>query len=119
VRNSDGSFSALLKLEEGRNVLELYAKATDGTEARRKIEVSYVAGADAQALDARQLALKNRLLENQLLELQRRNLNIEADRDAKLREALREEIRSERKKAEEKAAKSRKQLEIEGEKEEE
>ena len=116
LRNADGSFSALLKLQEGENTLELYAKATDGSEARRKVQVVYLPGADAQALDARQLAQKNRLLENQLLELQRRNVSIEADRNAQLREQLREEIQRERKKAEEKAAESRKQLEIEGEK---
>jgi hypothetical protein len=117
VRNADGSFSALMKLEEGRNVLELYARATDGSEGRRQVQVMFVPGAEAQALDARQLAQKNRLLENQLLELQRRNVNIEADRDAKIREALREEIRQERKKAQEKAAQARKELEIEVEKE--
>jgi hypothetical protein len=115
VRNADGSFSALLELEEGRNVLEVYARSTDGSEGRRQVQVDYAPGADAQALDARQLAMKNRLLENQLLELQRRNLNIEADRDARIREALREEIKRERAKAEAKAAERRKELEIEAE----
>jgi hypothetical protein len=119
MRNADGSFSALLKLQEGENTLELYAKATDGSEGRRKVQVTYLPGADAQALDARQLAQKNRLLENQLLELQRRNVSIEADRNAQLREQLRDEIKRERQKAEEKAAASRKQLEIEGEKDKE
>jgi len=118
VRNADGSFAALIKLEEGMNVLELHARATDGTEARRQVQVTYAPGAEIQALDAQQLAAKNRLLENQLLELQRRNVSIEADRDAKIREALREEIRVERKKAEEKAAGARKQLDIEAEKDE-
>jgi hypothetical protein len=115
VRNADGSFAGLIKLEEGKNVLELYAKATDGSQGRRQVEVTWLPGADAQALDARQLAAKNRLLENQLLELQRRNLAIEADRNEKLRQALRDEIARERKKAEEKAAEGRKKLEIEAE----
>lgn len=115
VRNADGSFAGLIKLEEGKNVLELYAKATDGSQGRRQVEVTWLPGAEAQALDARQLAAKNRLLENQLLELQRRNLKIEADRNEKLRQELRDEIARERKKAEEKAAESRKKLEIEAE----
>jgi hypothetical protein len=119
ARNADGSFTALLKLEEGPNVLELYARSTDGSEGRRQVQVSWAPGADAQALDARQLAAKNRLLENQLLELQRRSVDIEADRDEKVREALREEVRQERKKAEEKAAVARRELEIEAEKREE
>jgi hypothetical protein len=113
--NADGSFTALLELQEGPNVVELVARATDGSEGRRQVQVSWAPGAEAQALDARQLAAKNRLLENQLLELQRRSVDIEADRDELLREALREEVRAERKKAEEKAAIARKELEIEAE----
>jgi hypothetical protein len=116
IKAADGSFSALLKLDEGRNLLELYARATDGSEGRRQIQVSYVPGADSQALDARQLALKNRMLEAQLLELKRRSLGIEADRDAQVRQALRDEIERERKKAQEKAAQARRRLEIEAEK---
>jgi len=115
VRNSDGTFAGLIRLEEGKNVLELYAKATDGSQGRRQVEVTWLPGADAQVLDARQLAAKNRLLENQLLELRRRNLKVEAERDAKLRQALRDEIESERRKAQEKAAESLKRLEIEAE----
>jgi hypothetical protein len=69
-----------------------------------------------QPLDARQLAAKNRLLESELLELRRRNVDIEADRDEKIRAALREEIVRERRKAEAKAAEARKRLEIEVEK---
>jgi hypothetical protein len=115
-RNADGSFAALLALQEGPNVLELHARASDGSESRRQVQVTWTPAGQVQPLDARQLAAKNRLLESELLELRRRNVDIEADRDEKIRAALREEIVRERRKAEAKAAEARKRLEIEVEK---
>jgi hypothetical protein len=115
ARNADGSFAALLQLQQGPNAIELYARAADGSEGRREIRVTWTPGAAAQALDADQLAAKNRLLENRLLELERANLDAEAERDERIRAALREEIERERRKAEQKAARARKRLDIEGE----
>jgi hypothetical protein len=115
ARNADGSFAALLQLQQGPNAIELYARAADGSEGRREIQVTWTPGAAAQALDADQLAAKNRLLENRLLELERANLDAEAQRDERIRAALREEIERERRKAEQKAARARKRLDIEGE----
>jgi Mg-chelatase subunit ChlD len=113
LRNSDGSFSALLELAEGRNVIEVEARATDGTEGRRQVVVTWAAGAGEQELDARRLAQRTRLLEIRLLELRQHRLDQDAERDRRLLEALREEIARERKKAEQRAAERRKQLEIE------
>jgi hypothetical protein len=115
AHNADGTFQALVDLQPGRNVLEVWARATDGSQARRRLVVSYAPGSPPQVLDAQQLAQRTRMLENELLELKRRNLEIEADRDEKLREALRQEIARERKAAEKKAAEARKELEIEAE----
>ncbi len=107
VPNPDGSFSALVPMNTGKNTIEVFAKSTDGTEGRREVSVSFMAGADAQELSPRLLAQRNRLLENHLLNLQRRNVEIKADADEETRRALRVEIDRERKEAEAAVAKRR------------
>jgi hypothetical protein len=92
IRNADGSFAALVPMREGRNVIEVFARATDGSEARRAVPV---------------------LLENQLLDLQRRRLQIESERDDKIRRDLQLEIEAEREAAEKRAAEAKKRLRIE------
>ncbi len=111
-KNADGTFSALLPMEEGENVLEVYARSTNDTEARKSIRVVFLPNAKVQELSPRLVAQRNRLLENQLLDLQRRRLQIETERDDEVRQALSVEIEKERKEAHELAEDQRKQLEI-------
>ncbi|MBW2281787.1 MAG: VWA domain-containing protein [Deltaproteobacteria bacterium] len=112
LRNPDGSFSALLPMQDGGNTIEVYARATDGTEARRFIKVKFLPEAGMQQLDARLAAQRNRLLESRLLDLKRRSVQISTERDEGVRRDLMDEIQEERAKAEAKALEHRKQLEI-------
>jgi hypothetical protein len=112
TKNADGTFSALLPMEVGENVLEVYARSTNGTEARRSIRVVFLPNAKVQELSPRLVAQRNRLLENRLLDLQQRRLQIETERDDEMRQALSVQIEQERREASELAEDQRKQLEI-------
>jgi hypothetical protein len=112
VPNPDGTFSALLPMNEGKNTLEVFAKSTDGTEGRREVTVNFLSSAQPQELSPRLLAQRNRLLENRLLDLQRRNLEIKAESDEEVRKALKVEIERERKDAQRKAEKTRREVEV-------
>ena len=118
TRNADGTFSALLPMEEGENTLEVYARSTNDTEARRSVQVTFLPNAKIQALSPRLVAQRNRLLENRLLDLQRRRLQIQTERDDDVRRGLTIDIERERQVARERAEEQRKQLEIRVEDEE-
>jgi len=115
IPNPDGTFSALVGMNEGKNTVEVYARSTDGTEGRREVTVSFLAGAEPQELSARMLAQRNRLLENRLLDLQKRNVEIQAEANEDTRKVLQVQIEQERKKAQEAAEKMRKEVEISAE----
>ena len=119
TQNADGTFSALLPMEEGENTLEVYARSTNNTEAHRSIQVTFLPNAKVQALSPRLVAQRNRLLENRLLDLQRRRLQIQTERDDDVRRGLTVDIERERQVARERAEEQRKQLEIRVEDEDE
>jgi hypothetical protein len=110
--NADGTFSALLPMEVGENVIEAYARSTNDTEVYRSIRVTFLPNARIQALSPRLVAQRNRLLENRLLDLQRRRLQIETELDDELRHRLTQEIERERAEATRRAEDQRKDLEI-------
>ncbi len=116
IMNADGSFSALVPMKPGMNTLEVYARATDGTERTQRVVVKYMEGAGTPALAPRLIAQRNRLLENRLMELKQRRLDIETERDEDIRKDLRAEIAKERAAAEERAREMRRELELEVEK---
>ncbi len=111
IQNPDGTFSALLPMREGKNTIEVFARATDGSEARRRINVTFLGNAPVPGLSPRQRAQRNRLLKNRLLQLQKRSLEIQMERDESLRRKL--EIEMERKKANIRSEEQRKELELE------
>lgn len=111
IQNPDGTFSALLPMREGKNTVEVFARATDGTEARRRIHLTFLANAPVPELAPQQTAQRNRLLENRLLELQKRSLQIQMERDEAIRRKLETEM--EREKAKSRAEQMRKELELE------
>ncbi len=113
IQNADGSFSALVPMREGTNKLEVFARARDGSEARRTLNLRFLPDASIQALSPRLISQRNRLLENQLMDLQRRRLEIEEERDEQLRRELRVEIEQERKEATRRAEAAKKRLQIE------
>ena len=113
IQNADGSFSALVPMRTGQNTLEVYARASDGSEATRQVRVRFLGEAGVQPLDARLLAQRNRLMENRLLELKRRSLEIESERDDAVRRDLNAEIAKEREEARKRAEEMRKELDLE------
>ena len=116
IQNPDGSFAALVPMREGSNVVEVFARATDGSQARERIKLRFLAERRAQELPPRLVAQRNRLLENHLLDLQRRRLKIELDRDEEIRRELMVEIDRERKAAQARAEAAKRRLQIEVEK---
>jgi hypothetical protein len=117
ITNPDGSFSALLPMKEGDNVIEAYARSTDGTQGRREITVKFLEGAQAQTLSPRMVAQRNRLLENRLLALQRRRVEIKSEADEETRRDLQVEIEKERAKATAATEQQRKEIELSVERE--
>jgi Mg-chelatase subunit ChlD len=113
IQNPDGTFSALLEMREGKNTIEVFARSTDGTQARRNVTVKFLAKAAMPGLSPRQVAQRNRLLENRLLDLQKRSLEIQVERDEAVRRDLKLEIEEQRARALQRADKMRKALEIE------
>ena len=112
ISNADGSFSALLEMKEGENIIEAYARSTDGTAGRREIRVKFLPGAEAQVLSPRMVAQRNRLLENRLLELQRRRVDIQTEANEEIRHDLQVEIEKERAQAKEASERMRKEIEL-------
>jgi len=107
LRNADGTFSALIKMNEGMNEVEVYARSTDGTEGTRNLKVRFLESAEPQALDPALVTQRNRLMENALMDLKRERLEIETERDEKARKDLKLKIEEERASAQERARKVR------------
>ncbi len=111
IQNPDGTFSALVPVRVGTNTLEVFARSTDGTETRRRVNVTVLGEGPVPELTPRQLAQRNRLLENRLLSLQKRRLEIQTERDESIRRKL--EIEMEREKAKRRSDELRKELDLE------
>jgi von Willebrand factor type A domain len=95
LRNADGTFGALLEMQEGSNTIEVFARALDGSEERRRLNVQFVKDAKAPPLPLPLVAQRNRLMENRLLDLRTRP----SPRDEELRKALKLRIEAARKRA--------------------
>jgi hypothetical protein len=115
IQNADGTFSALVPMREGKNVVEVRARATDGSEGSARLPVRFVRSADAQALTPGLLAQRNRLLEIQLVDLRNRSLEIATERDEAVRLNLKVEIERERAAAKKRADEAKRRLKIEAE----
>ncbi len=113
MRNPDGSFSALVPMIEGENTVEVYARSTNESEARREVTVTFLPNAAVPRLPPRLLAQRNRLMENLLLDLQRRRLMIQTERDDEVRRQLQIEIEEQRKKANAASDQMRREIEVE------
>ncbi len=112
IQNADGSFAALVPMEEGVNRIRVFARSTDGTEATREIDLRYLDNAEMAELPPRLVAQRNRLLENRLLDLQRRSLEIQEARDDQVRLELRVEIERERAEITRRTDEARRRLQI-------
>ncbi len=109
----DGSWNALVALVVGKNRIEVTARANDGTQISRTIEVAYAPGAADPALARELLPRRTALLERRLLELRRGRLEAEREAVEHTRKELLLEIEKERSAAEERAEEQRKELDLE------
>ncbi len=102
----DGSWDALVPLEEGENRIEVRARSRDGQEAVRFLTVRQVPGAPDPLIPAELVPKHNQQLALRLAELRAENLEA-------LRRELTLEIERERAAALERAARQRKELKLE------
>jgi hypothetical protein len=104
--HADGSWDALVPLEEGSNLLEVSARSSDGAEATRSVTVHHRPGAGSPFVPVELVAKHNELLEDRLAALR-------LDRAEAVRRELVLEIERERAEALVRAERQRKELEIE------
>ncbi len=111
--NLDGSYAALLPLCDGKNRVEIYARASNGKEGRKQLTLSYAPEAPLPPLPEALVAQRNRLLEQRLLELRLSRLETEREVVERTRRELLVEIERERSAARERAERQRKELDLE------
>jgi hypothetical protein len=109
---ADGSWAGLLKLDPGKNLIEVLAKASDGTQSSRTLEVLMEPGAPTPTVPEELAAQRNWLLEECLREVKRVRLTAEQERAEQVRKDLLVEIERERAKARQRAEDQRKRLEL-------
>ncbi len=110
---ADGSFAALIPLQTGINVLEVKARAADGTETIASVQVTHAPGVKSPRLPQALAAKRTRLLERRLIALKRGRIEAERSLANEARRELAIEIQEERTKAQQTSADQRRQLEIE------
>jgi hypothetical protein len=115
VQKADGGFGALVPVAEGRNVIEVAARATDGSEARTQVVVHHLPGASPVEAPRELVALRNQLLEKRVINLKRGRVEAERARAEEVRRGIELEIERERAAAEERAQEQRRDLRIEPE----
>jgi hypothetical protein len=113
VQKADGGFGALVPLAGGRNVIEVVARTTDGSEAREEIVVHHLLGASPGETPQELLTLRNQVLQRRVLTLKRGRVEAERRRNDELRRGLELEIEEERAAAEARSAQQRRELRIE------
>jgi hypothetical protein len=109
----DGGFGALVELAPGKNRIEVVARATDGTESRKEITVHYAPGAPLPPVPPSLAPLRNALLERRLAALKQVGLGIEREQTEKTRREIALAIQEQRRLAEDRAAKQRRELDLE------
>jgi hypothetical protein len=111
--HADGSWDALVPLEPGENRLEVRVRASDGAEAEARVTVHHTPGAASPTLPAELVPKHNALLEARLGALRRDRLEAERRLAEEMRRELALEIERERAAAVERAARQRKELQLE------
>jgi hypothetical protein len=112
VQKADGGFGALVPVQPGRNVIEVHARASDGTEATAEVAIQFLPEASPVDTPAALVSLRNQLLEQRIVSLRRDRIEAERDRQEDVRRELELEIERERATAEERAATQRRELRI-------
>jgi hypothetical protein len=113
LRNPDGSWSALVPVEVGANLLEVVARTSEGVEASATVTVHYAPGGADPVVPSELVMQRNELLQARLLELRRDRIATERAAAATTRRELKIEIERERAAAKDRAEQQRKELELE------
>jgi len=111
----DGTWTALVGLVPGKNRIEVAARASDGAEARREIEIQHAPDAALPEVPPALVASRNLLLRARLDTLKQVGLGIERERTEQTRRELALQIEQERRQAVERAATQRRELRLEAE----
>ncbi len=105
---ADGSWSALVPLEAGKNRVSVTAYGSDGSSLTEEVTLQYAPDAPSPTLPREFVTRRNQLLERRLIELKR-----ESDEMVEqTRRELKIEIDRERAEARERAERQRKELEL-------
>jgi hypothetical protein len=110
---ADGSWAAFVRMQPGRNDLELRARASDGSETARRFDVTLTQGVDEPPVPPELVIARNRLLEDCLRAIKQVRVTAERERAEQVRKELMVQIEKERAQARERAADQRKRLQIE------
>jgi hypothetical protein len=110
---SDGSWAGFVDLDSGRNLLHVQAKADDGSEGDRDLDVRLDPKAESPPVPKELAARRNYLLEECLRDLKRRRVTAEQKRAEDVRRELELQIQKERESAKQQADQQRKELELE------
>jgi hypothetical protein len=113
VQKADGGFGALVPVQTGRNVIEVVARASDGSEAKAQVALHHLPGAQPVSPPRELVALRNQLLEKRIVNLKRDRIEAERERSEEVRRALEVQIEEERAAAEARATQQRRELRIE------
>jgi hypothetical protein len=111
--HADGSWDALVPLRKGENLLEVRARSSDGAEATERVRVHHQPGATGPVIPVELVPKNNELLEARLAALRDLRFEVERQRAEEMRRELALEIERERAAALERAARQRKELELE------
>jgi hypothetical protein len=115
VQKADGGFGALVPVVQGRNVIEVAARATDGSQARAQVVVHHLPGAGPVDAPRELVSLRNQLLQQRVVNLKRGRIEAERARTEEVRREIELEIERERTAAEARAQQQRRDLRIEPE----
>jgi hypothetical protein len=110
---ADGSWAGFVRMEPGKNKIEVRARASDGTEDVQTAVVTMAKDAPEVPVPAQLVVARNRLLEDCLQAIKQVRLSAERERAEQVRKDLLVEIERERAKARQRADEQRKKLEIE------
>ncbi len=115
---ADGSWAGFVAMEPGENEIEVRARASDGTEAQKKVRVTLAPGAPEPPVPPELVTARNRLLEDCLQTIKLVRVNAEREHAEQVRKELLIEIEKERAAARARAAEQRKRLQLEADVEE-
>ena len=110
---ADGTWAGFVRMQPGANRIEVSARASDGSQAARTLEVAMAKEGVAPAVPADLVLAHNTLLGECLRTVKAERMEAERVRAEQVRRQLRDEIERERARARVRASEQRKQLQLE------